>query len=168
MKISSEDCYIEYKKGVYCLYIPKTKKEIKEEASLVPVEDSEEVSAEENVDPKYKIVGYYYDPLSIVSKIISIRKDKKYKLKQPYQELESDLKNIRLLKNILFYSTTFKFDYKKLFLEMFVIPKVQVDTSKSKHRKTEERLLKKSMLNLKQNMSIKNNILKKYESFYKK
>ena len=79
MRINSEDCYIEYKKRVYYLFVPKSKKEIKEEGVLVeePLEDEIEV------DPKYKIVGYYADPLEAIEKIIKIRKDKNYKLKQP-------------------------------------------------------------------------------------
>ncbi len=54
MKINSDDCYIEYRNGIYYLFIPKSKKNLKEE--IVEL-DKEEIS--EDIDPKYKIEGYY-------------------------------------------------------------------------------------------------------------
>ena len=79
MRINSEDCYIEYKKKVYYLFVPKSKKEIKEGETAVEKTSEDGVVTEEvEVDPKYKIIGYSSDPLSVVRKIINIRKDKKY------------------------------------------------------------------------------------------
>ena len=163
MRINSEDCYIEYKKKVYYLFVPKSKKEIKEEEVLVeePLEDDVEV------DPKYKIVGYYTDPLEAIKKIIKIRRDKKYKLKQPYKDLIIDLKKISLLDKILYYSHTFDFNYRNLFLNLFVIPKFKSDTSKSKYRKIEEKLLDKSIFRVKKDLFIKNNLKQKYENIIK-
>lgn len=169
MRINSEDCYIEYKKGVYYLFVPKSKKEIKEgvETVVEKTEEDEIVTEEVEVDPKYKIIGYYSDPLNAIIKIINIRKDKKYKLKQPYKELVADLQKISRLTKILYYSHTFEFDYRDLFLKLFVISKVQSDTTKSKYRKIEEKLLNKSIFSVKKNLSIKNNLKQKYENIIK-
>ena len=163
MRINSEDCYIEYKKKVYYLFVPKSKKEIKEEGVLVeePLEDGVEV------DPKYKLLGYSTNPLEVVKKIIKIRKDKKYKLKQPYKDLIVELQKISLLDKILYYSHTFEFDYENLFLNLFVIPKFKSDTSKSKHKKIEEKLLNKSIFRVKKDLFIKNNLKQKYENIIK-
>ena len=35
MRINSEDCYIEYRKKAYYLFVPKSKKEIKEEEGVL-------------------------------------------------------------------------------------------------------------------------------------
>ena len=163
MRINSEDCYIEYKKKVYYLFVPKSKKEIKEEGVLVeePLEDGVEV------DPKYKLLGYSTNPLEVVKKIIKIRKDKKYKLKQPSKDLIVELQKISLLDKILYYSHTFEFDYENLFLNLFVIPKFKSDTSKSKHKKIEEKLLNKSIFRVKKDLFIKNNLKQKYENIIK-
>ena len=162
MRINSEDCYIEYRKGIYYLFIPKSKKNLKEE--IVEL-DKEEII--EDIDPKYKIEGYYSNPLNAISKIVKIRKDKKYKLKQPYKEVSEDLQKISLLTKILYHSHTFEFDYRDVFLKQFVIPKVKSDTSKSKHKKIEERLLNKSILQVKKGLFIKKNIKQKYEKIIK-
>lgn len=162
MKINSEDCYIEYRKGIYYLFIPKSKKNLKEE--IVEL-DKEEII--EDIDPKYKIEGYYSNPLNAISKIVKIRKDKKYKLKQPYKEVSEDLQKISLLTKILYHSHTFEFDYRDVFLKQFVIPKVKSDTSKSKHKKIEEKLLNKSIFQVKKGLFIKKNIKQKYEKIIK-
>ena len=43
MKINSEDCYIEYRKGIYYLFIPKSKKNLKEE--IVELDKEEIIEA---------------------------------------------------------------------------------------------------------------------------
>ena len=164
MRINSEDCYIEYRKKVYYLFVPKSKKEIKEEEGVLVKELLEN---EVEVDPKYKLVGYSTNPLEAIKKIIKIRKDKKYKLKQPYKDLIVDLQKISLLDKILYYSHTFEFDYQNLFLKLFVIPKFKLDTSKSKHKKIEEKLLNKSIFRVKKDLFIKNNLKQKYEDIIK-
>ena len=168
MRINSEDCYIEYKKGVYYLFVPKSKKEIKEGETVVENTAEDDIITEEvEVDPKYKIIGYYSDPLNAIIKIIKIRKDKKYKLKQPYKDLVIELQKISLLNKILYYSHTFEFDCEDMFLKLFVIPKFKSDTSKSKYRKIEEKLLDKSIFRVKKDLFIKNNLKQKYENIIK-
>ena len=67
----------------------------------------------------------------------------------------------------MYHSHTFEFDYRDVFLKQFVIPKVKSDTSKSKHKKIEERLLNKSILQVKKGLFIKKNIKQKYEKIIK-
>ena len=162
MRINSEDCYIEYKKGVYYLFVPKSKKEIKEEGEII-VEEGEIIVEEEiEVDPKYKIIGYYTDPLNALSKLVKIRQDKKYKLKQPYTELVKDLNKIKLLYKILHYASTFEYKIKDISFKL--IPSLLTSL---KPTKTTKLLSIKSLNILNKNLNIQKNIKKVYESINK-
>ena len=61
MKIIEPDCYIEYKDGVYHLYLLKNKKELKE--------------IDENL---YKLGGYFINIDNAFKEIVKFRKHKRF------------------------------------------------------------------------------------------
>lgn len=162
MKIISEDCYIEYKKGYNILCIPKTKKELKEKIEgEVEEENSEFIN--ENIDPKFKIIGYYSEPINAIYKIVKIRKDKKYKLKQPYEELQDLLKRVHILYKVLHYSISFT--YKIKLISFKLNPNLLVGKNPTK---VEKALADKKLKHIKKQVFIQNNIKKIYENICKK
>lgn len=74
MKIIEPDCYIEYKDGVYHLYLLKNKKELKE--------------TDENL---YKLGGYFINIDNAFKEIVKFRKHKKYSFKEDWKPIKINL-----------------------------------------------------------------------------
>ena len=71
MKIIEPDCYIEYKDGIYHLYLLKNKKELKEDDSNT-----------------HKIGGYFIDIDNAFKEIFRFRQHKKYPFKEDWKQIK--------------------------------------------------------------------------------
>jgi hypothetical protein len=159
MKIISLDNFIEYKKGIYTLFIPKTKKELKESEEVV----KEEEEIVEDIDPRFKVIGYYLNPLNCINKIIKIRSDKKYKGKESYEEISILIKQIKSLYLILHYSSTFKYSTRRILFDL--IPTI---LNPLKITKNGLLLSKKAEKRLKKDLYIQSKIKDIYANFNKR
>ena len=101
MKIIENDCYIEYKDGIYHLYLLKNKKELKE-----------------NNEDKYRIGGYFIDIDFALIEIIKFRQNKKYSFKEDWKSLKL------LLNKYLKHKQSFQNELKHIYL---VISKLKKD-----------------------------------------